>query len=71
MIESIKLTNWKTHKETFIRFDKGVNVIVGVMGAGKSSVMDAISFALFGSFPALKHKKVNLTDKKALQGKRS
>ncbi|MGC8730195.1 MAG: AAA family ATPase [Candidatus Micrarchaeia archaeon] len=62
MIESIKLTNWKTHKETFIRFDKGVNVIVGVMGAGKSSVMDAISFALFGSFPALKHKKVSLTD---------
>ncbi len=30
------------------------------MGAGKSSVMDAISFGLFGTFPALSHKRVKL-----------
>ena len=42
-----------------MRFQRGVNVLIGVMGAGKSSVMDAISFALFGTFPALKSKNVS------------
>lgn len=60
MIESIELINWKTHKHTTLNFQNGVNVLVGVMGAGKSSVMDAISFALFGTFPALNHKRMNL-----------
>ena len=60
MIRRIELINWKTHKDTVIEFQKGVNVLVGIMGAGKSSVMDAISFALFGAFPALVHKRVSL-----------
>ncbi|MDE1856457.1 MAG: SMC family ATPase [Candidatus Micrarchaeota archaeon] len=60
MIKSIELRDWKTHKSTSIEFGKGVNVLVGLMGAGKSSVMDAISFALFGTFPSLKHKRVTL-----------
>ncbi len=54
MISSIRLKNWRTHKDTSMEFGKGINLIVGVMGSGKSSVMDAISFALFGTFPALK-----------------
>jgi exonuclease SbcC len=32
------------------------------MGSGKSSVMDAISFALFGTFPALERRKLKLID---------
>lgn len=36
----------------------GTNVLIGVMGAGKSAVLDAISFALFGTFPALNSKKI-------------
>ncbi len=60
MIKSIELVNWKTHKNSKIEFRKGVNVFVGVMGAGKSSVMDAVSFALFGSFPNLSQKRVSL-----------
>ncbi|MEM3260656.1 MAG: SMC family ATPase [Candidatus Micrarchaeaceae archaeon] len=60
MINSIELINWKTHKHTLINFGPGVNVITGVMGAGKSSVLDAISFALFGTFPSLKEKRVSL-----------
>jgi len=62
MIKSIELRNWKTHADTKIEFRKGTNVLVGIMGAGKSSVMDAISFALFGTFPALKQKRVSLDD---------
>ena len=60
MIGRIELTNWKTHADTRINFRKGTNVLIGIMGAGKSSVMDAISFAFFGTFPALKHKRVSL-----------
>ena len=58
MIESLELTNWKTHRDTKLTFQKGVNVMIGVMDAGKSSAMDAISYALFGTFPALKSKRV-------------
>ncbi len=60
MIKSIELKNWKTHKNTKLDFSKGTNILIGQMGAGKSSLMDAISFALFGTFPAIQHKKVNV-----------
>lgn len=58
MITSIQLMNWKTHRSTRLEFQKGVNVLIGVMGAGKSSVMDAISFGLFGTYPALNSNRV-------------
>lgn len=59
MIRSIELRNWKTHKETRLEFAKGTNILIGQMGAGKSSVMDAIAFALFGMFPAIQHRRVS------------
>ncbi|MDE1868758.1 MAG: SMC family ATPase [Candidatus Micrarchaeota archaeon] len=58
MITSIELMNWKTHRSTRLEFQKGVNVLIGVMGAGKSSVMDAIAFGLFGTYPALNSNRV-------------
>lgn len=58
LIRSITLKNWKTHKNTKLDFSKGTNILIGQMGAGKSSLMDAISFALFGTFPAIHHKRV-------------
>lgn len=62
MITRITLRNWKSHADTTLAFGKGTNLLIGVMGAGKSSVMDALSFALFGTFPALHHKRVKLSD---------
>ncbi len=62
VIRSIELRNWKTHQHSMLEFQKGVNVLIGLMGAGKSSIMDAISFALFGSFPALEHRRVKISD---------
>ncbi|MDE1873800.1 MAG: AAA family ATPase [Candidatus Micrarchaeota archaeon] len=58
MINSIELRNWKTHKDTRLKFSKGTNILLGQMGAGKSSIMDAISFALFGTYPAIQHRRV-------------
>jgi DNA repair protein SbcC/Rad50 len=60
MIDSLEITNWKTHKKTSLKFQKGVNVLIGIMGAGKTSAIEAISFGLFGTFPALKSHLVTL-----------
>ena len=62
MINSIDLENWKAHGRTSIRFSKGTNILVGQMGAGKSSILDAVSFALFGTFPAIKNRRVRVED---------
>ena len=62
MLRYIELKNWKSHGDTRIEFSKGVNVMIGIMGAGKSSVMDAISFGLFGTFPSLLHRRMKLAD---------
>lgn len=48
MITSIELENFISHSETRLDFESGVTVFVGHNGAGKSSVIDAITFALFG-----------------------
>ena len=58
MIDSIELRNWKTHKNTKLSFARGTNILLGQMGAGKSSIMDAISFALFGTYPGIQRRSV-------------
>jgi exonuclease SbcC len=48
MLTEIEMGNFLSHSNTKLQFDKGVTVFVGHNGAGKSSVIDAITFALFG-----------------------
>jgi len=48
MITSIELGNFLSHSETKLNLENGVTVFVGQNGAGKSSIIDAITFALFG-----------------------
>ena len=48
MITSIELGDFLAHSSTNIEFEDGVTVFVGHNGAGKSSIIDAITFALFG-----------------------
>ena len=48
MITSIELGDFLAHTNTKLDFDNGVTVFVGDNGAGKSSIIDAITFALFG-----------------------
>lgn len=62
MIKSLELKNWRTHKDSTLEFGKGTNVIVGVMGSGKSSIVNALSYALFGNFPLLKSKQISLNE---------
>lgn len=48
MLHSVEIENFLSHGHTKLNFDNGVTVFVGPNGAGKSSVIDAITFALFG-----------------------
>jgi exonuclease SbcC len=48
MIRSVELGNFLSHSSTKLDFEEGVTVFVGPNGAGKSSIIDAITFALFG-----------------------
>ncbi|MFA6327903.1 MAG: SMC family ATPase [Candidatus Micrarchaeia archaeon] len=53
MITELSLENWKSHSSSSFSFGKGTNVLLGRMGAGKSSVLDALCFALYGTFPKM------------------
>ena len=48
MIDRVVLQNFISHKDTNIQLGRGVTVFVGPNGSGKSSVIDGITFALYG-----------------------
>lgn len=62
MITKMQLKNWRSHLDTSVEFSEGTNCFIGSMGAGKTSILDAICFALFGTFPTLQAKKIKLED---------
>jgi len=47
-IESVELENIRSHADTRIEFSDGFNCLVGGLGTGKSSILYAVDFALFG-----------------------
>ncbi|MEP0826407.1 MAG: SMC family ATPase, partial [Nitrososphaera sp.] len=57
MIKDIELKDFIAHKDTKIEFGKGITIFVGHNGSGKSSIIDAITFALFGEHTRGKSKK--------------
>jgi len=62
MITKMQLKNWRSHLDTSVDFSEGTNCFIGSMGAGKTSLLDAMCFALFGTFPTLQSKKIKLED---------
>ena len=47
-IEIVQLENIRSHTKSTVPFTRGFNCLVGGLGCGKSSVMYAVDFALFG-----------------------
>jgi DNA repair protein SbcC/Rad50 len=47
-IEIVQLENIRSHLKSTVPFTRGFNCLVGGVGRGKSSVMYAVDFALFG-----------------------
>lgn len=62
MITGIEIKNWRTHYNSKLEFEKGTNVIIGIMGSGKSSIVNAISYGLFGTFPSLKNRQISIKE---------
>ena len=60
LIKELYLENWTSHKQSKLSFGKGTNVLVGLIGSGKTSIMNALCFALYGTFPALANKKTTI-----------
>jgi len=47
-IKAVQLENIRSHVKTTVPFARGFNCLVGGLGCGKSSILYAIDFALFG-----------------------
>lgn len=47
-IEIVQLENIRSHTKSTVPFTRGFNCLVGALGCGKSSILYAIDFALFG-----------------------
>ncbi|MEM3884110.1 MAG: AAA family ATPase [Nitrososphaerota archaeon] len=48
MILRVFLNNFTSHKNTVLELGPGLHVFVGRNGSGKTSVIDGITYALFG-----------------------
>lgn len=48
-INRLHLENYRIHENLDVEFDKGINLLLGENGKGKSSILEAIGYALFGS----------------------
>jgi len=47
MIDNIKLTNFESHPNSILNFDKGLNIIIGKSDCGKSSILRALSLVAY------------------------
>ncbi len=50
-ITALKLKNVKSYKDAEIKFTQGINGIVGDNGHGKTTILEAIGFALYDFLP--------------------
>ncbi len=48
ILKELKLDNIRSHKNSEIAFEDGINIITGNTGSGKSSILMAVQYALFG-----------------------
>jgi DNA repair protein SbcC/Rad50 len=47
-INSLRLLNFRQHADTSISFESGLTGIIGANGTGKSTILEAIAWALYG-----------------------
>jgi len=62
MIRKIKLRGFKSHENTELELSYGTNVLLGIMGSGKSSLLQALTFGLFGEVPESRSRKVSMKE---------
>jgi len=67
IIKRIELKNFKSHLNTGIDFNTGISIIMGDNGAGKSSILESISFALFKEYASKKMDKLINNEKNQMK----
>jgi exonuclease SbcC len=55
-LNRLKLTNFRLHTDTVIDFESGLTGIIGPNGSGKTTILEAIAWALYG-MPAVRGKR--------------
>ena len=48
MLENLCINNFRSYEKSEIILHPGLNVFLGEVGAGKTSILEALSFSLFG-----------------------
>jgi len=48
MIDSVQMTNWRAYEQREVSFGPGITFIMGANGVGKTSILEAIAYALTG-----------------------
>jgi exonuclease SbcC len=51
-LNSIRLQNFRQHADTALTFESGLTGIIGANGTGKSTILEAIAWALYGTTAA-------------------
>ncbi|MBV9878948.1 MAG: SMC family ATPase [Gemmatirosa sp.] len=49
---SLRLVNFRQHADSFVTFDSGLTGIIGPNGSGKTTILEAIAWALYGNAAA-------------------
>ncbi len=52
LLRELQIKNFRSHSDSKIEFDTGINLIAGRNGAGKSSILEAILVSFYGLKPA-------------------
>jgi DNA repair protein SbcC/Rad50 len=48
-LNALRLVNFRQHADTHLEFDSGLTGIIGPNGSGKTTILEAIAWALYGS----------------------
>ncbi|MDX2183574.1 MAG: SMC family ATPase [Gemmatimonadaceae bacterium] len=51
-LNAIRLQNFRQHADTRVAFDSGLTGVIGANGSGKSTILEAIAWALYGNAAA-------------------
>ena len=68
-LNSLRLINFRQHSDTYITFESGLTGIIGANGSGKSTILEAIAWALYGQ-EAARGKKETIRSLRAAPGAR-
>src|SRR5829696_3455595 len=68
-LNSLRLCNFRQHADSYITFDSGLTGIIGANGSGKTTILEAIAWALYGQ-DAARGKKETIRSLRAGPGAR-